>query len=219
MLAVSVGSPACTEDSPRGLEGSRSRQPECEAASSGGCPPGPAPASLFNRHLDGLDLPSQRAALGHSHRPPGPPLRPRRRPASPPPNCSSSRSAAWSLRPSRTPSISAACGRGPAGTAPSAGDSGIHNSDCRAGPSSRPAPRSLRPSPVGVQLRKSCQGDACAVAQGAPSAPPWDGALLCTSGPRTAQPELLCCLRRQGRPGLWRVRDPAEPEAQAPCLL
>lgn len=38
-------------------------------------------------------------------------------------------------------------------------------------------PGSLRPSPAAVQLRKSCQGDVCAAAQGAPSAPPLDGAL------------------------------------------
>lgn len=184
MLAVSVGSPACTEDSPRGLEGSRSCQPECEAASSRGCPPGPAPARLFTRRLHGLDLPSQRAALGHCHRPPGPALRPRRRPASPLPTAAAP---APLPGPSAHPAprgISAACGRGPAGAAPSAGDSGIHNSDCRAGPSSRPAPRVPATFPSGGAAAQVMPGRCVCGSPREPRAHP----LLCTSGPRTAQP-------------------------------
>lgn len=168
-------------------------QPECEAASwAGGMPPGSRvsksvqPASSRPR----LAI-AERSPRPHSHQPPGPVLRPpraaglRERPPRLPAAAATAR-LPGPLRPSRTPwhlwlgvppAGSAPCGRGPVGAAPSAGDSGIHDSDCWSfGPSSRPA------LPEAFPGRRVCR---CEAMPGAPSAPPLDGdlALHFNAGP------------------------------------
>lgn len=112
MLAASRDSPACTEDNPRGLGGSRSCQPECDAASSGGRPRTP-PASLFDLRLLGLDLPSPMPALSHGVPSPGQEGPPGSRDRPPPPNPGSSRSATWSSLPVPPPLASPVGGSHP----------------------------------------------------------------------------------------------------------